>query len=1069
MSIVNGTNQSHDPLWNAFAEPPDPARPRAWWHWMDGNIDPAGIVRDLTWLHGVGVRGVQMFDGGMGTPLVVPHAVRPGTASWHKAIDVAVNTADELDLELAVATSSGWSAAGGPWVTPTDAMKKVVWSETIVDGGHRVDMTLPPLPAVSGLYQDTPRWGESEPIDFATDWVVLAVPDDASLDVLTPSTVRASALLENWTCLTDGSFGPTLSLPRNPDAWSSAWIEQSFDEPVTVRSVVVGLPGPRGFGAAPAPTAVLQVSEDGIVFRDVVELAPISVPARSAAFAPVTGRSFRLVLSGGSAADALPPLSDGVRLPPVLRRADAFLISEFALRTGGRVHHAETKAGFGVVADYFAVDTDVRADAGSIDPANVVDLTTHTHDGILHWEAPPGRWRVLRLGASLTGQTNGPAPADSTGLEVDKLDGSRVAAYLSTHLTRFGDLQGGTTSRFSALLSDSIEAGPQNWTDRILEHFAVRRGYDPLPWLPSLSGILIGTPDQSDRFLFDYRRTLTELFSAEYYGTLAAEARRLGMAYYAEALEDGRPQLGDDLAMRSHADIPMGAMWTFDPEDGPSPTYIADLKGASSVAHVYGKSWTGSEAFTSFGAPWSWSPQALKHIADLQLSLGVTRFCIHSSPHQPLSAPPPGIALAPFLGQVFTTTETWSDMARPWIDYLARCSAVLSMGSPAVEIAVFVGEEAPVTGLFNAAFDTSVPAGFDFDYVGPDALADVLRVEDGLLTSNGASYQLLYLGGSTRRMTVAALSHIERLLDAGGTVVGHRPESSPSLADDVTAFRDICDRIWAPGRGTGRLIADDLAAAIRQLGMRPALTIDGAPVRQISRVVDGRRVTFLANPRAESAHLSILAPTRSSGLVGWDPVEVRRIPLEALGTAGGREYGITLAPFGSIFVLEDATPVADVDYERTALDGEWRMQVPGGDEITTSPAPRFWTNFGAIERSFSGTGAYWHGFTLTESQARAESVLLELGSVREIAQVAVNGVECGIAWTAPFRVDISAAVAPGHNRVQVRVATPWRNRLIAEAAEPSGAIFDPMTAVFEPTAPILPAGLDGTAFILTTR
>ena len=77
------------------------------------------------------------------------------------------------------------------------------------------------------------------------------------------------------------------------------------------------------------------------------------------------------------------------------------------------------------------------------------------------------------------------------------------------------------------------------------------------------------------------------------------------MTYYAEALEDGRPQLGDDLAMRSHADVPMGAMWTFDPETGPRPTYVADLKGAASVAHVYGKAWTGSEAFTSFGDPWS--------------------------------------------------------------------------------------------------------------------------------------------------------------------------------------------------------------------------------------------------------------------------------------------------------------------------------------------------------------------------------------------------------------------------------------------------------------------------------
>ena len=273
---------------------------------------------------------------------------------------------------------------------------------------------------------------------------------------------------------------------------------------------------------------------------------------------------------------------------------------------------------------------------------------------MLHWHAPAGRWRILRLGASLTGQTNGPAPADSTGLEVDKLDGERVAAYLETHLARFGDrIPPDALSRFGALLSDSIEAGPQNWTDRILEHFVALRGYDPLRRLPALAGYLVGDADESDRFLFDYRRTLAELLSREYYGTLAVAGTSSRDDLYAEALEDGRPQLGDDLAMRSHADVPMGAMWTFDPETGPRPTYVADLKGAASVAHVYGRAWTGSEAFTSFGDPWVWSPQSLKHIADLQLCLGVTRFCIHTSAapagrgtaagHRARSVPGPGV------------------------------------------------------------------------------------------------------------------------------------------------------------------------------------------------------------------------------------------------------------------------------------------------------------------------------------------------------------------------------------------------------------------------------------------
>lgn len=1056
-----------DPLWDAFVDPPDEARPRAWWHWMDGNVDPVGIERDLRWLHASGLRGAQVFDGGMGGPLVVPSPVRPGTPEWERAVDVAVETAASLGMELAVATSSGWSASGGPWVAPVDAMKKVVWSACEVTGGDPIEVGLPPLPDVPGAYQDCPRWGADGTADggFAVDWRVLAFPADAARATLAPAAVHASSALDDVACLTDDAFGPALALPRDPDRRSSAWIEQRFDEPTTVRSVTVGLPGPRGFGAAPPADAVLQASDDGIEYRDVAELPPSAIPARTVGFPAVTARRFRLVLSAASAAEALPPVAHGVRLPPVLRKSDAFHVSEFALRSAGRVHLAEAKAGFGVVPDYHAVHTPGTAEVGAIDPATVIDVTEHVRDGVLRWAPPPGAWTVLRLGASLTGQTNGPAPSDATGLEVDKLDGRRVQDYLATHLARFGvdsDAAASGTPRFSALLSDSIEAGSQNWTDEIVEHVRRRRGYDPTRWLPALTGLVVGSPDESDRFLYDYRRTVAELYADEYYGTLAAEARRRGMAYYAEALEDGRPQLGDDLAMRAPADVPMGAMWTFDPREGPQPTYVADLKGAASVAHVYGRRWVGAESFTSFDRPWSWTPRSLKHVADLQLALGVTRFCIHTSPHQPIAAAPPGIALAPFLGQAFTVHETWSGMARPWIDYLARCSALLSMGAPAVDVAVFAGEEAPVTGLFEHRLDDTVPAGFDFDYVGADAVRDVLRVEGGRIVSDGAAYGALYLGGSSDRMTLPTLLAIERLLDAGAVVVGERPIGTPSLADDVAEFHAACERIWAARHDRGRVLGtSDLAGALQELGVRAALEIDGPPVRRIARDVDGRRVTFLANPSDEPIELR-LRTAEPASLVAWDPVEVRRVPVER---AADDAAVIALAPFGSVFVIASLAP-ADSDAPSAAattvtLEGEWSLRLPGFPAASVSPNPRLWADVVVGAQGFSGVGTYRLAFTVDELVRSADRVLLDLGVMNEIARVRVNGVDCGVAWTAPFRVDAGAAVRAGVNVLEVEVATPWRNRLIAEAGAPSGEIPVQLTTVFEATAAPFPAGLAG--------
>ena len=106
------------------------------------------------------------------------------------------------------------------------------------------------------------------------------------------------------------------------------------------------------------------------------------------------------------------------------------------------------------------------------------------------------------------------------------------------------------------------------------------------------------------------------------------------------------------------------------------------------------------------------------------------------------------------------------------MDYLARCSYLLNQGLPAVDVAVFTGEEAPLTALYGDRPDDSVPAGFGFDYVGLDGLENCVTVEDGTLVARGARYRALYLGGSSQRMTLRALRRIRALLDEGATVIG---------------------------------------------------------------------------------------------------------------------------------------------------------------------------------------------------------------------------------------------------------------------------------------------------------
>jgi hypothetical protein len=1050
MTAPQSDQSGHQSLWEAFCAPPDESRPRVWWHWMDGNVDPEGIRLDLEWLQSVGVRGVQMFNGGLGTPLVVPERVHQGSPAWHEAVRLAATTAHELGLEFTVATSAGWSAAGGPWVDRRDAMKKVVWSTTTIEGGgeHRLE----PLPDVAGPYQDCPRWGaDPDEHRYAQDWLVVAVPAEQVPAALQPQSVTTCTPAGDSRCLLDGGFAGTLALPRDPDGPSTAWLEQLFDEPVQVGAVTVGLPGPSGFAAAPPPSAVLEASDDGVTYRVVANVDPAgspyrAVPVRTVSFPPVTARRFRLVLTGESAEAALPRVAEGVRLPPILRRVSEFRVSEFALFAGGRVHHAEVKAGFAAATGYYALEAP-SAGTGSIDPEQVVDLTGCLgEDGVLRWDAPEGTWQVLRFGASLTGQTNGPAPADATGLEVDKLDGGKVRGYLETYLELFEGVA------LDALLSDSIEAGPQNHTDRLRERFAGLRGYDLVRWLPALAGHVVGDAARTDAFLYDFRRTIADLLAREFYGTLAQEAHDRGLLYYAEALENRRPQLGDDLAMRSHADVPMGAMWVFDADGGsPDPTYLADLKGASSVAHVYGKPFTGAEAMTAFHRPWSYTPKRLKHVADLQFALGVTRFCIHTSPHQPTQVPPPGIGLAPFLGQTFIRTEPWAELAGPWIDYLARCSWLLNQGVPAVDVAVFIGEEAPVTALFGDEPDRSVPAGSDFDYVDLDALERRVSVVDGALAAGDTRYRLLYLGGSSARMTIRALRRLGALVEDGATVVGRRPFGSPSLADDAAEHARLRDEIWS---GDSVVDTDDLGAALERLGLRPSLVVEGAELLRIGRRVGDREIVFLANPSPEPVSVTVTSAW-AEPLVLWDPVALRRTALR-----GDR---LTLPGLGSVFVL----PGGPVDEERgepeaeLALDGAWSLSLPGSPRAELPGGPRPWTELGPDGVGFAGVGTYATEVDVPAGLLDGRAVVLSFGDVGDLARVRVNGTDCGVVWTEPWELDVTAALRAGRNTVAVEVANAWMNRLIAEAGTPTGEIFHPVAEVYLPDAPLQECGLRG--------
>jgi hypothetical protein len=291
-----------------------------------------------------------------------------------------------------------------------------------------------------------------------------------------------------------------------------------------------------------------------------------------------------------------------------------------------------------------------------------------------------------------------------------------------------------------------------------------------------------------------------------------------------------------------------------------------------------------------------------------------------------------------------------------------------------------------------------------------------------------------------------------------------RPECSPSLADQDDDFAGVCDRIWALPRARGHVVpTSDLAVALRELGIRSEFEISGASLRTIARIVDGVRVTFLANPCGDAVRASVTVPSTVGALSAWDPVELRTTPLaRTTGSDGTTSFEIALPAFGSVFVVPDGAQMREekASVRTLSLEGAWTLRMPDRPEIELQGGPVLWTDLDDQARAFSGTATYRTEF-VHAAAGQNERVTLSLGEVGDIARVAVNGIDCGVAWTAPFRVDVTAATRVGVNSLEVVVATPWRNRLITESSAPTGDIFTPMTEVFEATAAPLPSGLAG--------
>ena len=1097
--LASSSALAADALREGFANPPQSARPRVWWHWLGGNITKEGIAKDLDWMKSVGIGGVQNFDADLGTPQVVAKRIAYMTPEWKDAFRFAATRAEANGLELAIAASPGWSETGGPWVAPADAMKKLSWSETIVHGGQRVTAALAPAPGITGPFQTVnffdpspgpPRSEASLPA-FHQDVAVLAMPIVLAAEAV-PTQVSDDAGPVVASALFDDDFESVVDVPKGT-ADKPGTLRLDYRTPTTIRSARIFVPHAKSMFSEAAFTPRLD-AEVGGQWRQIAIIPLNSVPT-TVSFPAVTASRFRIILTP----NAVKPLGLGEGAPGAEsfdffgggKPSTTLAIADLRLSGEARIDRAETKAGFDLVPDYYALPL---IDDGSVgaDPSRVIDLTSRMHaDGGLDWTAPLGSdWRILRLGTSLLGTTNHPATPEATGLEVDKYDGAAVRRYLETYLGHYRDAAGpGLVGAHGvrALLNDSIEVGPSNWTATMLDQFRRLRGYDARAWLPALTGALVGTRVDSDRFLYDWRRTLSDLMGSQHYATITAVAHEHGLATYGEALEDVRPVLGDDLQMRKYVDIPMAALWSFRAGSQPKSTLLGDMKGAASAANLYGRKYVAAESMTAVSSPWAFAPADLKHVIDVEFVQGINRPVIHTSVHSPMDDKEPGLSLAIF-GQYFNRHETWAGMAKPWVDYLARTSFALQQGRTVADVAYFYGEEMPITALYANGEPADLPTRYGFDFVNSDVLANLLSVEgNDLVAPSGAHYRLLYLGGTSGRMTLPTLQRIAALAEAGATIVGKRPVTSPSQADDPARFAALAQRLWsgAPITAVGRgrvidgsnpesgLAATDVAPDVEFAGV----STEGS-IKFLHRKMADGEVYFLNNRRAQAQRVEASFRVAGKAPQLWHADTGAIEPLSYRIVGGRTIVPLELGPEDSaLVVFREPTSrakrrvAAPALRQVQAIDRPWNVSFePGRGAPASAKLSKLRSlseNADPKIRYFSGTATYSTVFKRPAGRSRAP-LWLDLGKVGDVAEVRVNGRLAGTVWHAPNRLNIGRLARPGANRLEVRVANLWVNRLIGDAQPGAAKVAFVTAPTYRPDAPLRPSGLIGPVILLSS-
>jgi hypothetical protein len=874
-----------DDLEHSFRNPPPATKPWVYWYWISDNISRDGITRDLEAMARAGIG--EALIGNIFLDEIPAGRIKVLSEPWWDLVTHAIREGGRVGVDIGMFNCPGWSQSGGPWIRPEQAMRYLAASELRVTGPAHIERQL-----------DTP----AAPLQTVAVLAFRSPLDDAVSLASRHPHLTSQPAATNLDNLIDGRTDTLLPFPPNAGRGAGTFtLDIALDSPFTARTLVL-TPGPTPWSAQVTVQAIGDAGQPRTVrtfpfdrSNHAIGVGPMPRGPVTITFPSTTARRFRLVFSA-------------VNGDPTLAEADltpAARVESFVEKQLGKMHPTPLP-----LWDAYRWPQPAEPDIPdlALQTNRIVNLTSRTDpSGILRWDVPQGDWVIQRIGMTPTGTRNSPASPEGQGLEVDKMNPVAARAHFQAFIGEaLRRIPARDRKALKHIVADSYEMGSQNWTDGFADTFRQRYGYDPLPWLPVLSGRIVESADLADRFLWDLRRLVADHVATDYVGALRQLCHENNLELWLENYGHwGFP--AEFLQYGGQSDRVGGEFWVT------GDLGSIECRAASSCANTYGRPVVSAEAFTG-GPAFQTAPSGLKARGDWAWSEGINHFVLHVCIHQPDQDRFPGINA--WFGTEFNRHNTWFEPASAWIDYLRRSCALLQQGTRVADVAYFIGEDTPkMTGIRNPP----LPPGYDFDYLNAEILVDKLdTANDRLVLPHGTSYRVLVLPPqSTLRPAVAR--KIATLIRNGATVVGPRPDRSPSLehypACDAEVRR-ITTEVWgAPTDGTatapaprpygsGRVIPTaDLQTFLTESGAGPDFE-SSVPLRFTHRRSGDTDIYFVANPKPQTLTTAVAFRVANKTPELWWPDSGRIERLALFHPAGNTvRLPLTLGPHGSVFVV----------------------------------------------------------------------------------------------------------------------------------------------------------------------